>query len=143
MSARPVDRALLGIALDGTLLTAAWRSARGSQNTGAGAWRTLVVPCDGTPSSVVGALQEVAAAVPARDEVAFTLLRPLATTRTITFPAMKRAELESVLARDWARYVIGLRAEAHVAAAQRLPQGAWRAAFAPASSIESFTIRGS
>jgi hypothetical protein len=137
MSARSVDRPLLGIALDGTLLTAAWRSARGSQNTGAGAWRTLVVPCDGTPASVVGALQEVAAAVPARDEVAFTLLRPLATTRTIAFPAMKRAELEAVLARDWARYVIGLRAEPHVASAERAQHGAWRATFAPASTLEA------
>ena len=137
MSARPVDRPLLGIALDGTLLTAAWRSAHGSQNTGAGTWRTLVVPCDGTPASVVAALREVAAAVPARDEVAFTLLRPLATSRTIAFPAMKRDELESVLARDWTRYVIGLRTEPHVAAAQRLPQGTWRAAFAPASTLEA------
>lgn len=128
----------LGIALDGTLLTATWRDTPGSSGAArAGAWRSLVVPCDGTPRSIASALAEVAGSVSGARQVAFTLLRPLATSRTVSFPKMKRAELEGVLERDWARYAIGLRAEPHTVAARAQGAGAWRAAFAPTDTLEA------
>ncbi|MEO8560968.1 MAG: hypothetical protein ABI601_02770 [bacterium] len=125
-------RAQIGVALDGTLLSAVWSTTLGAP------WRTLVVPCDGTPGSIAEALRALAEQAPARADVAFTLQRPLATARTIALPNMRRAELEAVLARDWSRHVIGLRAEPHlVAVASSDGSGRWRAAFAPVATLEA------
>ena len=73
MTPASVDLARIGIALDGTLLTAAWRAPQ---------WRTMVVPCDGTALSIQSALREVAAQVPACRGIAVTIQRPLGTART-------------------------------------------------------------
>jgi len=140
MSATPASatRVRLGIVLDGTLLTAVWRSATSGPLTEALNWRTLVVPCDGTARSIAEALQQIAERTQARGEVAFVVQRPLAAARSIGLPKMSRHELEAVLERDWARYVIGLRAEPHVAAVASQARGAtWRAAFAPAATLEA------
>jgi Tfp pilus assembly protein PilN len=128
--ATSTSRAQLGVALDGTLLTTSWRTER------AASWRTHVVACDGTAPSIAAALDEVAHLVTVNVDVAFTLLRPLATSRRVALPAMKRDDAESVLARDWTRYAIGWRAEHHVASARRT-RDAWRAAFAPAATLDA------
>jgi hypothetical protein len=82
-------------------------------------------------------LRDIANQTPLCGEVAFTIQRPLAASRTLSFPRMRRAELESVLSRDWTRYVIGLRPDAHVAAARAGRSGQWRAAFAPVETLEA------
>jgi hypothetical protein len=135
VSANSGDLTQLGIALDGTLLVAAWRATRASAD--ASGWRTLVVPCDATPASIATAVAEVAAAAPTVREVAITLLRPLASARALEFPSMKRGELETVLERDWMRHVIGLRHEPHVATVRATNARSWRAAFAPAATLEA------
>lgn len=139
MSANPNGsaNAQLGVALDGTLLTAAWRTPSASRESRSAQWRTLVVPCDGTAASVERALAEVASQAPRCGDVAFTLQRPLASSRVVSFPKMRRAELESVLERDWTRYTIGLRAEHHLAAVMPIAGGRWCAAFAPVATLEA------
>ncbi|MEO7179304.1 MAG: hypothetical protein ABI141_00585 [Gemmatimonadaceae bacterium] len=134
-SSASANQGQLGVALDGTLLSCVWRAA--SAPRGSSPWRTLVVPCDGTPSGIAAALREVAGQVPSCRDVAFVVQRPLATARTITLPKMRRADVESVLGRDWARYVIGFRAEPHLAAVRADGAGEWRAAFAPVATLEA------
>ncbi|HEU4721234.1 MAG TPA: PilN domain-containing protein [Gemmatimonadaceae bacterium] len=137
MSANSGDHAQLGIALDGTLLVAAWRSARE-----AGAWRTHVVPCDATLASIGPALAQVADAMARSTDarpmaIAATLLRPLASSRTVAFPAMKRDELRTVLERDWTRHAIAMRPEPHAVAVRAIDATSWRAAFAPAATLDA------
>jgi Tfp pilus assembly protein PilN len=50
---------------------------------------------------------------------------------------MSRAALESVLARDWTRHVIGWRVTPHTVAARQIDRGVWRAAFAPTDTLEA------
>lgn len=135
MSATSGDLTQLGIALDGTLLVAAWRSARAPAD--ARGWRTHVVTCDATPASIASALADVVREAPAVGEVAVTLLRPLASSRAVAFPPMRRDELRAVLERDWTRYAIGLRHEARVAELRETDARSWRAAFAPAATLEA------
>jgi Tfp pilus assembly protein PilN len=137
VSATARDLAQLGIALDGTLLVAAWRSVRD-----AGAWRTHVVPCDATPASIAPAVAQVAESFAEGEgvgstTVAVTLLRPLASSRTVAFPAMKRDELRAVLERDWTRHAIALRPEPHAVAVRAIDATSWRAAFAPAATLDA------
>jgi hypothetical protein len=139
MSANPAttNLAQIGIALDGTLLTAAWRAVPIGRESRSAPWRTLVVPCDGTAGSIALALAEVAAHAPPCRDVGFTVQRPLASTRTLVFPGMRRVEVEAVLERDWTRYTIGLRAEPHLAVVGPIDDERWRAVFAPVATLEA------
>src|SRR5438445_2459851 len=69
VSANPMSPAQLGIALDGTLLTAAWCIAPTAREANANTWRTLVVPCDGTAQSIAAALRDIASQSPVCGDV--------------------------------------------------------------------------
>jgi hypothetical protein len=126
----PGDRAV--VALDGTTLSIAWRSGRAN-----GAWRWETAPCDGTSVGIAAVFAALEDKAPIGVSVRVTLLRPLANARTLTFPSMSRDALESVLARDWTRYVIGVRATPHTVAARQIGHGQWRAVFAPTDTLEA------
>ena len=81
-------------------------------------------------------LGRMAAAAPPLDTVTITILRPLAQTRAIRLPRMATAALERVLARDWARHIIGARPTAHAVTAELADRGRWRASFAPIDLLE-------
>ena len=121
-----------GIALDGTTLTIVWR-----RTLPHGAWASSSVDCDATPAGIAAAFAELGASVPRGVELSITLLRPLAHTRTVSFPPMARAALERVLERDWTRHVIGIRATPHTVTAQPADHGRWIAAFAPTDTLEA------
>ena len=123
-----------GIALDATRLSIVWRNTEARQAR----WQSATAPCDGSPASVERALTALAATVPAASAARVTLIRPLAHTRALRLPRMARAALESVLARDWSRHIIGHRATPHIVAARSADRGRWLAAFAPADLLEVF-----
>jgi Tfp pilus assembly protein PilN len=80
--------------------------------------------------------------MPVGTDVSVTLLRPLANARTIRFPSMARTALEGVLARDWTRHVIGLRAVPHTVAVRQIDRGLWRASFTPTYTLEAIAELG-
>lgn len=133
MSATGADT--VGIALDGSHLSIAWRA------TGARAprWETATVACDGTPDGVNHALAEVVPRAPAATAVTVTLVSPLAHTRAIKLPRMPRDAIEMVLAREWSRYVIGHRHTPHSVSMQATDRGRWHASFAPTDVIAAVT----
>lgn len=66
-----------------------------------------------------------------------TLGRPVAHTRTLPFPSMARSAFERVVARDWTRHIIGIRATPHTVAGEQVDRGRWRAAFAPTDVLDA------
>lgn len=125
----------LGLALDGTALAIVWREP-GAES----ALRTATVACDATPPSIALGVAELAHRAPAARRVTIVLQRPLGQTRTVRLPRMARAVAESVLARDWSRHVIGLRATPHECSAHELARGQWQAAFAPADVLHALAL---
>lgn len=125
----------IGIAIDGSHLSIAWR------DTGARVprWQAATVECDGTPDGINRALAEVVPHAPAATAVTVTLISPLAHTRALRLPRMPREAIESVLTRDWARHVIGHRQTPHTVSVQQTDRGRWLAAFAPTDVIAAVT----
>lgn len=123
----------LGIALDGTSLTAAWRRASTE-------WSETSITCDATTGSIARTLATLTDEVPAPRDVRVTLLRPLAQTRTVELPRSSRTQIERVLERDWTRYIVGFRATPHTAAARRVATNRWSVAFAPTDVLEAILI---
>src|SRR5476649_363400 len=104
----------VGYALDGETMTAVYRSAQLK-----GAWRSTSVPCDATPAGIARVAAELGGQIVGWNNASVTLMRPLANTRTVSFPRMSRATLAGVLERDWSRHVIGVRATSHTVAVRR------------------------
>ena len=94
-------------------------------------------PWDGLPSTLSAVIEPLVAAVPPAHSATFVLRRPVAQVRTIAMPAMPRMAAERVLARDWSRHVIGLRATDHTVSATPLTRSRWRAVFAPTDLLEA------
>jgi hypothetical protein len=122
--------ATLGICLDDGHITIAARNPAGTLVDASAEW-------DGLPSTLVAAIDPLIAAVPAAREASIVLRRPLAHTRTLAMPRMPRPAAEQVLARDWARHVIGMRMTDHTVAAVPAGRGRWRAAFAPTDLLDA------
>ena len=123
----------VGIACDATSLAIVWRDG----NAATARWRTASLPHDGSPDSVARAIADAARLAPPTESASITLARPLAHLRTLTLPRMPRTTLESVLARDWSRHVIGQRNTPHSASARTLDGGKWLAAFAPTDLLDA------
>lgn len=103
----------------------------------AGAPAAVRAAWDGLPASLAAALDPLLVNVPRARAATFVLRRPLAHVRSVPLPNMPRAAAERVLARDWARYVIGSRATDHTVAAVRATHGRWRATFAPTDLLDT------
>ena len=121
----------IGLALDGTSVTAVWREGD--------AWRAATTACDATSGSLGAALSAVLSSAPAAERVFITLLRPLANMATPAFPQMRRNEVERVLSRDWERHSIGMRATPHTAAVRAMGRGQWRAVLAPTELLDALS----
>ncbi|MDB4912806.1 MAG: hypothetical protein JWM95_450 [Gemmatimonadetes bacterium] len=122
----------VGVALDGTRLTIVWRTTATAQD-----WRTNSVACDATAASVARAVSELTGDSGQWSMANISLMRPLANMRTLRFPRMPRSVMARVLERDWARYVIGIRATPHTVAARVVDQQHWRATFAPTETLDA------
>ncbi|HEX9485062.1 MAG TPA: PilN domain-containing protein [Gemmatimonadaceae bacterium] len=128
------DETTFAIALDGAVVCAVWRDSSGH-----GTWRFTESPCDATPESFGAALHTIAAMLPPMHSISVALLRPVAQTRTVHLPSMARAALQRVLARDWARYLIGIRATPHTVVAEQVGRASWRASFAPTDVLDALS----
>lgn len=124
------ERASIAICLDDREVSVVARGATSSLVSKSTAW-------DGLPDTLAAAIEPLIAAVPPADSATFVLRRPIAQMRTIAMPPMPQTAAERVLARDWARHVIGLRATDHTVSAIPLTRGRWRAVFAPTDLLET------
>lgn len=125
----------IGLALDGSVMVITW--AEPDKN---GKLRSATTPCDGTSESIIPSMAELARRAPPASSVVVTLCRPLAQCRIVPLPRMSRATAESVLARDWARHIIGIRATPHDVSAREVTRGRWSVAFAPSDVLDAITV---
>lgn len=123
--------ATVGIALDGTRLSVAWRDT----GVRTARWEAASAPCDGSPGDINRALAELVPRAPATSIVSVTLVSPLAHTRALSLPRMPREAIQTVLARDWFRHVIGHRQTPHTVSVQAADRGRWLATFAPTDVV--------
>ena len=128
----------LGVALDDAHLAIAWPDSHAQRAR----WQSITTPCDGSPTSIVRALAQLAAEAPAANTTHVTLIRPLAHTRALRLPRMARATLEAILARDWTRHIIGHRNTPHTVTTRATAAGQWLAAFAPADLLDALADAG-
>jgi hypothetical protein len=124
----------IALALDGSVMAITW-----SQRDNGRELRWATTPCDGTAESIVAAMEELARCAPLASRVVATLCRPLAQSRIVPLPHMPRTTVESVLARDWSRHVIGFRAMPHDVAAREVAGHRWSSAFAPSAVLDALT----
>ena len=122
--------ASVALCLDERQVTLVSRSDKDTLACASAAW-------DGQPTSLAAALDPLIAAAPAARTAKVVLRRPVANLRTVVMPNMQRSAAERVLARDWSRHVIGLRATDHTVAAVPIGRGRWRAAFAPTDLLDA------
>lgn len=102
-------------------------------------WTHSTVPYDGLPESVGAAFGSLSNRAAPHGLLTLTLGRPVAHTRTLPFPVMARSAFERVVARDWARHILGIRATPHTVAGEPVDRGRWRAAFAPTDVLDALS----
>ncbi|MEP6729031.1 MAG: hypothetical protein ABJE10_00270 [bacterium] len=124
----------IGLAMDGSVMVMTWHDPDRK-----GTLQSATTQCDATPERIVAAMAELARRAPIASRIVVTLCRPLAQSRIVALPRMSRAIIESIIARDWARHVIGIRPTPHDAAARQLARDRWSAAFAPSDVLEALT----
>ncbi|CAN5904803.1 hypothetical protein BH11GEM1_BH11GEM1_26190 [soil metagenome] len=102
-----------------------------------GKWQIQSTSCGTSPESIVAGLASLSDSASPHGRLSVTLGRPVAHTRTLPFPAMARTAFERVVARDWTRHIIGIRATPHTVAGEPVGRGRWRAAFAPTDVLDA------
>ena len=93
----------------------------------------------GSIKEIFSGIAELSTSVTPSGILQITLGRPLAHTRTLPFPPMARSAFERVVARDWTRHIIGIRATPHTVAGEPVDRGRWRAAFAPTDVLDALS----
>ena len=118
------------------VIALAWRDGEDAHG---GEFRNAAVPCGASTESIVAGIARLSASASPAGILRVTLGRPVAHTRTLPFPVMARSAFERVVARDWARHVIGIRATPHTVAGEPVDRGRWRAAFAPTDVLDALS----
>ena len=102
-------------------------------------WRISLAHCDSLPESIVAGMARLSGLANPHGLLRVTIGRPVAHTRTLPFPTMARSAFERVVARDWTRHIIGIRATPHTVAGEPVDRGRWRAAFAPTDVLDALS----
>jgi hypothetical protein len=102
-------------------------------------WQLRSTSCETSPESIVAGLASLSDSASPDGLLSVTIGRPVAHTRTLPFPAMARTAFERVVARDWTRHIIGIRATPHTVAGEPVDRGRWRAAFAPTDVLDALS----
>ena len=125
-----------GLFITNTVMALIWRD-NGAVN--AANIRLASTACDASPASILSGMALLSASANPDGILRVTLGRPVAHTRTLPFPTMARSAFERVVARDWARHIIGIRATPHTVAGEPVDRGRWRAAFAPTDVLDALS----
>ena len=93
-------------------------------------WKSTSTERGRTPGATVeGDVRALVTSATGAREFLVVVGRPLAHHRTIEMPDMPRETVERVLARDWARYVLG--SGSYSVSARRIQRGTWSVIFMP------------
>ena len=118
------------------MMTLAWRDHVAKKSI---KWQSSTASCDASHESIVAGLASLSDSTSPEGVLSVTLGRPVAHSRTLPFPAMARTVFERVLARDWTRHIIGIRATPHTVTGEPVDRGRWRAAFAPTDVLDALS----
>ena len=127
---------IASLCLSDAIMTLAWRD---SDADSAERIRVASARYDGSTESIIAGIAQLSASANSTGVLHITLGRPVAHTRTLPFPVMGRAEFERVVARDWSRHIIGIRATTHTVAGEPVDRGRWRAVFAPTDVLDALS----
>ena len=125
-----------GLFVSDALMALRWRD---SDAISTGIFRVSLAVCDALPESIIAGMAHLSASANPDGILRVTLGRPVAHTRTLPFPTMARSAFERVVARDWTRHIIGIRATPHTVAGEPVDRGRWRAAFAPTDVLDALS----